>query len=47
MNARTGPNLNETRFTHVNVITLGKLFSYAADGQLYGQPLNIANCIFS
>ena len=40
----TGPNLNETRLTHmhVNVISLGKLFSYAADGQLYAQPLYIA-----
>ena len=43
--SRTGQNLNEIGLTPLNTnqVQFGKLFSYAVDGQIYGQPLYVAN----
>jgi len=43
--ARTGQNLQETLLTttDVNSKTFGKLFSFAVDGQIFGQPLYVYN----
>src|SRR6267378_783180 len=44
-NARTGANLQELVLTPatVNQAQFGKLFSWAVDGQVYAQPLYVAN----
>lgn len=45
-NARTGLNAGETRLSPANVSTakgFGKLFSQPVDGQIYAQPLYVAN----
>ena len=45
--ARTGANLNETilNTSNVNTATFGKLTSLAISGQVYSQPLYVANAI--
>jgi hypothetical protein len=44
-NARTGANLSETSLTPANVNSsqFGKLFSFPVDGQMYAEPLYVAN----
>jgi uncharacterized protein (TIGR03437 family) len=44
-NTRAGANQNESALnkTNVNATGFGKLFAYAVDGYIYGQPLYVAN----
>jgi hypothetical protein len=48
-NARTGANVNEMALTPANVTntSFGKLFSYPVDGQVYAQPLCVANVVIT
>ena len=48
-NARTGQNLKEVLLTpaNVNSTQFGKLFSLKTDGQIYVQPLCVANLVNS
>ncbi len=46
---RTGANTNETQLTtaNVNSTEFGKLFSYAVDGYVFGQPLYVSGLAIS
>ena len=46
---RTGANTNETQLTTANVNSsqFGKLFSYAVDGYVFGQPLYVSGLAIS